>query len=334
MASINSYEDLKGFLESKNGLRMAHIYKPSMLLTVIRAGGKTTKQEIATDFLLRDTKQIDYYTTKIVHPMPGIRLVRDGLVSNDRDSYELIGPISTLTDTQRLEIETILEGRIGDYLETRYPFADSNNDAVPGSVRYQVLKRAAGRCEACGVTSKDTQIDVDHIVPPAQGGSNDISNLQALCRTCNAQKRDRDDTNFEKIHESYGVRSKDCPLCECKKKRVVAENELAFAIQDDYEVTSGHSLVIPKRHVEDYFELHAPERNAIEDLLQRRRESLMSSDRSITGFNVGSNSGISAGQTIMHVHMHLIPRRDGDVDDPRGGIWHVIPEKGNYLASQ
>ena len=79
MRDIANYDDLKHFLASKSGLRMSHIYKPSMLLTVMRKGGMASKQAIAGDFLLRDSNQVDYYRRKIVHPMPGRRLVRDGL---------------------------------------------------------------------------------------------------------------------------------------------------------------------------------------------------------------------------------------------------------------
>jgi len=196
LAEFQNYGDLKRFLVSKTGLRMAHIYKPAMLLKILRSGGESTKEQIAKEFLLRDASQIDFYRRKIVHSMPGTRLVRDGLLKKDGESYRLTGLISKLSPSQREEVETILEQRITDYLEMRNPFGDSNLDAVPGSVRFEVLKRSGGRCELCGTSSRDNQIDVDHIVPRAKGGSNDISNLQALCRTCNAQKRDRDDTDF------------------------------------------------------------------------------------------------------------------------------------------
>ncbi len=88
--------------------------------------------------------------------------------------------------------------------------------------------------------------------------------------------------------------------------------------------------VIPKRHVSDYFDLHQPERNAIEEMLHAQRQSILEQDNTVTGFNVGINAGASAGQTVFHVHVHLIPRRDGDVVDPRGGVRGVIPSKQGY----
>ena len=118
--------------------------------------------------------------------------------------------------------------------------------------------------------------------------------------------------------------------CELGAGRVVDENELCVAIQDAYPVTPLHTLVIPKRHLADYFELYQSERNAIEAMLHQQRQAIMDADSSVTGFNVGINAGQSAGQTIFHVHVHLIPRRDGDVDDPRGGVRGVISTKQKY----
>jgi diadenosine tetraphosphate (Ap4A) HIT family hydrolase len=327
-----TFDDLTSFLRSRTGLQMSHVYKPVMLLEVIRRGGTATKAQIAEAFLRRDSSQIDYYRRKIVHPMPGKRLVRDGLLEKEGENYQLAGALAELTAAQREEVEEILEQRIADYLEMRNPFGDKNLDAVPGSRRFEVLKRAGNRCELCGASARVTQIDVDHIVPRAKGGSNEESNLQALCRTCNAQKKDRDDTDFRKIHDSYADRDPECVFCQSDivDNRVVSGNELAFAMRDGYPVTEGHTLVIPRRHVADYFDLHQAERNAIERLLHGQRDALAADDPTITGWNIGVNAGTSAGQTVFHVHVHLIPRRDGDTEQPRGGVRGVIPGKQAY----
>lgn len=121
-----------------------------------------------------------------------------------------------------------------------------------------------------------------------------------------------------------------CLFCNIPQERVVEENEHAYAIRDGFPVTDGHSLIIPKRHVEDYFGLNEAEVIACNSLLRILRTEALDSDVSIKGFNVGMNSGIVAGQTIFHCHIHLIPRREGDVENPRGGVRHVIPGKGNY----
>jgi diadenosine tetraphosphate (Ap4A) HIT family hydrolase len=109
---------------------------------------------------------------------------------------------------------------------------------------------------------------------------------------------------------------------------IVAANELCFAIKDKYPVTPGHSLIIPKRHVADYFGLGRPELNAAHFLLEQMKKQLQESDPTIAGFNVGINCGPAAGQTVLHCHIHLMPRRPGDVTRPAGGIRHVIPGRG------
>lgn len=121
-----------------------------------------------------------------------------------------------------------------------------------------------------------------------------------------------------------------CKFCHVAPDTVVLENEFTFSIRDGYPVTEGHSLIIPKRHVQDFFDLTIYEVEAIYDLLKAVRTDLLIQDSSIAGFNVGINSGEAAGQTIFHCHVHLIPRRKGDVHDPRGGVRKVIRGKGRY----
>jgi ATP adenylyltransferase len=115
-----------------------------------------------------------------------------------------------------------------------------------------------------------------------------------------------------------------------REGRAILENDLAFVLLDGFPVTPGHSLIIPKREVADAFSLSVPESIAIADLVTKRREELLKEDPSISGFNVGANCGASAGQTIFHCHIHLIPRRAGDTPEPRGGVRGVIPEKQAY----
>jgi diadenosine tetraphosphate (Ap4A) HIT family hydrolase len=143
-------------------------------------------------------------------------------------------------------------------------------------------------------------------------------------------KRDRDDTDLRGVRESYTRREKDCPFCG--EREILLENALAYVTSDKYQVTDRHVLVIPKRHVADYFDLGTAEVSACQRLLVETRVMLLEQDASIRGFNVGINSGATAGQTVMHCHIHLIPRREGDCEDPRGGVRAVIPGKANYLT--
>lgn len=127
-----------------------------------------------------------------------------------------------------------------------------------------------------------------------------------------------------------GSRSPGCLFCEMPPARVILENRFAYVVRDGFPVTEGHTLVIPKRHVEDYFGLTPEEALACNELLYKARDEVTVKDPSVGGFNIGMNAGAVAGQTIFHCHIHLIPRRDGDVENPRGGIRHLIPGKGSY----
>jgi len=99
---------------------------------------------------------------------------------------------------------------------------------------------------------------------------------------------------------------------------------------DNFPVTEGHTLIIPKRHVAEYFELYQPELNGTQSLLSQMKQEISRADGRVSAFNIGVNIGIAAGQTVSHCHVHLIPRRDGDVENPRGGVRGVIPAKQSY----
>ena len=121
-----------------------------------------------------------------------------------------------------------------------------------------------------------------------------------------------------------------CKFCELfNEKKFDLENELAFAFWDANPVSKGHIIIMTKRHVKDFFETTKEEKNAIFQLIDRAK-SIIDEKYKPTGYNIGMNCGISAGQTVMHIHVHLIPRYDGDVENPRGGVRGVIPEKQDY----
>ena len=124
-----------------------------------------------------------------------------------------------------------------------------------------------------------------------------------------------------------------CLFCDVQtidRKRIIAENSLAYAIRDGFPVTEGHTLFIPKRHIADYFGLVPAEVSAINLLMVEQKQLLQEADASIDGFNIGMNCGEVSGQTVFHCHVHLIPRRRGDVENPRGGVRHIIADKGFY----
>ena len=131
----------------------------------------------------------------------------------------------------------------------------------------------------------------------------------------------------------------DCIFCHIIKEselkmgkadRIVEENTRFIAMRDGFPVTEGHTLIIPKSHKETFFDLDAADMISLHDMINRQKVALEEDDPTIKGFNIGMNCGETAGQTVFHCHIHLIPRRDGDVENPRGGVRHLIPGKGNY----
>lgn len=120
-----------------------------------------------------------------------------------------------------------------------------------------------------------------------------------------------------------------CPFCTLPPERVIDQTPLALVIRDGFPVSPGHTLIIPRRHVGSFFEATANERASLLTLLDRAQMQLVTQLRP-QGFNIGINDGLAAGQTVSHVHIHLIPRFVGDVSDPRGGVRWVLPEKARY----
>ena len=121
-----------------------------------------------------------------------------------------------------------------------------------------------------------------------------------------------------------------CLFCDVKKTGIVYENELVYASYDSYPVSEHHCLIIPKRHIKDYFELSNDELVACNDLIKIVKKEITDKDPLVKGFNLGTNIGIVSCQSILHCHFHLIPRREGDVDNPQGGVRSVIPNKQHY----
>ena len=120
-----------------------------------------------------------------------------------------------------------------------------------------------------------------------------------------------------------------CVFCNREGFDIVAENELAIAFLDSCPVSEGHTLVIPKRHVETYFDATPEEHGAISVLVKAVKE-MLDDKLSPDGYNIGANVGPAAGQTVFHFHMHIIPRYRGDVEDPRGGVRKVIPSRSAH----
>jgi diadenosine tetraphosphate (Ap4A) HIT family hydrolase len=129
------------------------------------------------------------------------------------------------------------------------------------------------------------------------------------------------------------VMKKSCPFCSTLASDLVAENLHALARRDLYPLTEGHTLVVPREHVRSVFDLPPEGQQAVWRLVAEVRDQLLRME-GVEGVNVGINDGEAAGQTVAHAHVHVIPRRKGDVPDPRGGIRRIIPERARYWEDE
>ncbi|MFM7096277.1 MAG: HNH endonuclease [Gemmataceae bacterium] len=324
------FQALQDFIQNK--MRMSHIYQPVMLITLLEHGGKASVRDIASSICSHDESQLEYYEL-ITKNMVGKVLRNRNIVVKEKDAFGLPG-FKNLSNDQILELKNLLIKKLEEFKSKRgdrvWHHRQISSGYIPSSVKYEVLKRARLRCELCGVSQKDKALEVDHIIPRNKGGSDDPSNFQSLCYSCNAMKRDTDDTDFRAIAESYNHRHVGCSFCTGIDKRVCAENELCFGIEDQNSSILGHMLVIPKRHVVDNFALGQAELNCLHSLMNLLKTSALSDDTSIQGLNISVNCAGITGPNEMHCHVDLVPRRFGDVEKPEGGVRHVTPGKVFY----
>lgn len=319
-------------------MRMAHIYQPVMLKELLLKGGQLSVEDIAKSLLAHDQSQIEYYEQITKNMVGKVLTDNNGITERIKDGTRIKGfTISGYQSLSSDEIKSLVDlcdTKIKDFVDARgseiWDHRRRSSGYISGTLQYEVLKRAKFRCELCGIMDADKALQVDHILPRNHGGTDEIINLQALCYSCNAMKRDRDDTDFRGVAESYQNREAGCIFCDIEEGRVIASNSLAYAIRDKFPVTELHTLIIPKRHIAGMFDLYQPELNAIHQLIRQLKDEILQIDNSVMGFNVGVNDGEVAGQTIFHCHFHLIPRRKGDTDNPRGGVRGVIQNKKIY----
>lgn len=247
---------LKAFIET--GMAMSHVYQPVMIRTMLEGGGAATRRQIAAAFLGADLSQLEYYEN-VVSRYPGPVLRRHGIVEFERGVYRLARDLRRMDEWQRASLVALCDAKVADFVSHRqaavWAHRSANADPLPGTLRWQVITRAMGRCEACGVSALIRALEVDHIVPRARGGSNDIENLQALCSTCNVQKLDRDATDFHAAHADVTHRRAGCGICDAAGPD---GQDLAIVVK----LPSGLA-VAPRRHGAGWLELWQPEVNAL-----------------------------------------------------------------------
>ena len=216
----DSYQRLRVYIAER--MRMSHVYQPLMLLELLGRNSPAPAQDVARRILGEDVTQIDYYTERVKR-MVGKVLTGNGITTYANGAYTLIGA-AELSDAERDELQQLCRQRL---------------DAFRAQRGEEVFAHRS-RCECCGAHEHQRALEVDHIIHKNHGGSDDISNLQALCFRCNAGKRDTDNTDFRGLQASYGHRQQGCVFCELEGSgRVLLKNELAICIADAYPVTEG-----------------------------------------------------------------------------------------------
>ena len=252
---------LRRFLETE--MAMSHIYQPVMIRTMLDGGGAATRRQIAAAISAADLSQLEYYE-QVVSRYPGPVLRRRGIVDYDKGVFRLAGEYRRLDEWERAELRAVCDLRVAEFVAKRqdriWAHRAGNADPVPGTLRWQVISRALGRCEACGISSAERALEVDHIVPRSKGGSNELWNLQALCSLCNVQKLDREAVDFRAAHEAAGHRRANCRLCEAAPFEDM-QNTLALVVEDP-----AGPAVAPRRHGVSYIDLWQSEVNAMREL--------------------------------------------------------------------
>ncbi|HEX3045271.1 MAG TPA: HNH endonuclease [Bacillota bacterium] len=304
-----TFTDLKSFLTQK--MRMSHIYQPLLIKTLLEAGGLATVRQLAIEFASNDESQILFYEKRLKE-MPIRVLLNHEVILKNSEVVSLNLDIHKLTLEQKAELLKICHEKIHSYISSKglaiwdYRLLDDN--PIPDSLRYRVLTDAKGRCALCGATRDETVLHIDHIIPRSKGGKTVYENLQVLCAKCNQSKNNYDQTDFRELAATYEI---NCVLCQIPPEKIILENELAVCILDLHPITPGHSLLSPKHHYEDYFQIPKTELDAIYDLARIRRKQLLEAEPAIRGFDIGFRYG-SVGQRAFHAYVHLIPRRKGD----------------------
>jgi ATP adenylyltransferase len=230
------------------------------------------------------------------------RVLRSHGLAEKKGSEYFLCLDQKLTKEETIQLVELCHAKLTEYQTKRgeqiWQHRKLSSGYISGTLRFEVLKKAQFHCELCGISADIRALEVDHIVPRNLGGTDDPTNLQALCYSCNSMKRDKDETDFRMVRQSFKRPVDGCLFCKVSAERVLHENELAFAIRDEFPVTRLHTLIIPKRHVLEAFDLSRPEVNACNELSKIAKQFIEHDDFGVSGFNVGFNDGEVAGQTV------------------------------------
>ena len=244
---------------------------------------KATRETIARQFLGMDESQLNYYKA-ITARWPHTTLKGHGIVRYERKGQVYTLLLDGATAEQKKRLTELCDLRLHEFID-RDPairrLREHDRRSRSGSLRYDVLAKSKGVCVACGATSTEARLHVDHIIPISMGGRNHMDNMQALCYKCNTQKRDRDETDFMRWHKTLQLRKRGCALCTSGLHSL--ENDLAYCVLAEPDKPS---TVVPKRHASAFMDLIPAEQNLCIALAERVSVHLQEHHEIITGVGV------------------------------------------------
>lgn len=292
------YAKLYNFINKK--MRMTHIYQPIMIKELLESDGHSaTAESIAKKFIDWDDSLLEYYKGRVL-VWPRKTLVSHGVVRYENDTFTLC--LDDISEEQRKRLIELCDNKTDEYVD-KYPNREgvkSNRTPITGGLRYDVIARAKGFCQACGIHSSKRSLDVDHIIPASMGGTNNIENLQALCFKCNRDKRNRDKTDF--VLWQKRIKNQKCKLCNTDG---IYDSPMAsFAPSGNPDIPHEH-LIFPKRHVTSFFDMILPERSLCMNLMDTVRVRL-EEKYGIRRFDISLNPA----EPHRHHSIRIIPKLD------------------------
>ena len=231
-------------------------------------------------------------------------LSKHKIIKYSKKKFTLL--LDDITDEQKKRLVELCDLRRDEFIDK---YSDrlgvkTLRQSTSGTLAYDIFSKTKGVCVACGISAQERELVIDHILPLNVGGKTEYSNLQALCRTCNAQKRDRDDVDFIDWQKRLKHRNSKCSMCNLQP---MEEMGTAHAIRSKRPMTNLHSLVLPKRHTATFFDLIPAEKHHCFELIDIMKSTIEKEDKSVVGFNVGFDSSSTTNQSLMHCQIHVIP---------------------------
>jgi len=303
---------------------MSGPYQALVILHCLQNDGRARLETIAKDLASRDQDSVEYYIGRLKR-YPREVLKAHGIASIANDEYFLD---ASWDRNATKSLIAICEQKLTEWAQKNPQSVEDRGNSGWGLLRFNLLRKFP-KCLLCGAKptpENDVELDIDHIRPSSKGGPDTEENLQVLCAACNRAKQNLSQDDFRPTQAARD----ECVFCSSGSERTTNLSKLFWVFLDKYPVTTLHTLIVPRSHLVSPTEMGPSQWAELGRLTGIVKQNIQLEDPSVTGFNLGFNDGLDSGQTVMHAHFHIIPRRSGDILDPRGGIRGVIPERQKY----